>query len=303
MSFTYYLLAFLLISSISSAPQEDLVNLSKIPAKYNISYKGPIYSGFLPSTSSNRLHYVFVPSESSPASSPVVLWLNGGPGCSSMEGFVNENGPFYFKDWSSETVPNDYSWNKISNLLYIESPSKVGFSTGQSNHNDAEVAQENIAALISFFNKFPEYKKNKFFISGESYAGIYIPTLADKVLTYNQSASSALKINLNGFLVGNGATHPEFDLASAALEFQYGHGLYSEEMKKKIDQHCGTEPPYDVQNLQCVVLQEEIRTKTTNINVYDIYRDCFPPSNTEVTEEMINTVEQNHLMMYKIFNV
>lgn len=276
MSFTYYLLAFLLISSISSAPQEDLVNLSKIPAKYNISYKGPIYSEFLPSTSSNRLHYVFVPSESSPASSPVVLWLNGGPGCSSMEGFVKENGPFFFKDWSTETVANNYSWNKIANILFIESPSQVGFSTGQANHDDSEVAKENIAALVSFFNKFPEYKRNKFFISGESYAGVYIPFLTNEVIIYNSNPKSAFKINIDGILIGNGVTHPDFDLDSAFIDFAFQHGLYTVSKRREIESVCGKQAPYNVDSPECNKLANELYDTIGNTNPYDIYRNCYP---------------------------
>lgn len=281
---------FSIVSLFHSAPSEDKVNLNSIPSEYKLNYDGLIYSGYLQSTSFAKLHYVFLPSQSNPSSDPLVLWLNGGPGCSSLLGLFYENGPFNFKDWSTELEPNQYSWNVNANMIYIESPSGVGFSTGnQNNHSDDEVSLQNLTALTAFFLKFPEFRKNDFFISGESYAGIYVPTLADRVLTYNQSVTSALKINLKGILVGNGLTHPKFDLSSASLEFQYGHALYSEETKKKVDQHCGKEPPFDVNNIQCQYLIAEIKLLNQNVNVYDIYRDCFPPSNIEATEEMIYT--------------
>lgn len=74
---------------------------------------------------------------------------------------------------------NNYSWNKIANVLYIESPGGVGFSTSASTaHNDSSVAKDNLQALLSFFQKFPTLKKNDFYMSGESYAGIYVPYLA-----------------------------------------------------------------------------------------------------------------------------
>lgn len=76
------------------------------------------------------MFYMFVESQSDPAHDPVVLWLNGGPGCSSMFGFAQENGPYIMPDGSDEfeTQVNPYSWNKIANVIYIESPAGVGFS-------------------------------------------------------------------------------------------------------------------------------------------------------------------------------
>jgi carboxypeptidase C (cathepsin A) len=46
------------------------------------------YSGFLDVTSTKRLHYVFAESETDPVNDPVVIWFNGGPGCSSMLAFM-----------------------------------------------------------------------------------------------------------------------------------------------------------------------------------------------------------------------
>jgi len=60
----------------------------------------------------------------------VLLWLNGGPGCSSLLGSLGENGPFMFRDGETELEPNMYSWNKFANVLYVESPPGVGFSLG-----------------------------------------------------------------------------------------------------------------------------------------------------------------------------
>lgn len=75
---------------------------------------------------------------------------------------------------------NPYAWNKKANLLYIESPGGVGFSKGErSFYNDQSTAEDNLQALLAFFKKFPNLKKNDFYISGESYAGIYVPYLAN----------------------------------------------------------------------------------------------------------------------------
>jgi serine carboxypeptidase-like clade 2 len=94
--------------------------------------------------------------------------------------------------------------------LYIESPGGVGFSHGLRNNNntDETVARDNLQALIQFFRKFPAYKKNDFYISGESYAGVYVPTLAYEIVKYNKLPSREFTFKLKGIMVGNACTDP-----------------------------------------------------------------------------------------------
>jgi cathepsin A (carboxypeptidase C) len=126
-------------------------------------------------------HYVFFDSQRDPDNDPVVLWLNGGPGCSSLIGMVYENGPFLFREGTVSFAINPNAWNKKANLLYITSPGGVGFSSSKVGlkHDDGTVALDNYKALLAFFNKFPNLKKNELYLTGESYAGIYIPYLAN----------------------------------------------------------------------------------------------------------------------------
>lgn len=111
---------------------------------------------------------------------PVVLWLNGGPGCSSLMGMVGENGPFMFEHGKTSMKANNYTWNQNAHMLYLESPGGVGFSKAKLQvYNDTTTAQENYLALVRFFEKYASLKDNDFYIAGESYAGIYIPRLAN----------------------------------------------------------------------------------------------------------------------------
>lgn len=101
---------------------------------------------------------------------------------------------------------NIYSWHKLSNLLFLESPAGVGYSINTDKnytHNDVSTAYDNRNAIIDFFSKFTEYRNNFFFIAGESYAGKYIPDLAVLIDGYNSIGEGA-KINLKGIIVGNG---------------------------------------------------------------------------------------------------
>lgn len=92
----------------------------------------------------------------------------------------------------------------------MESPINVGFSYGPGDYNqsDATTAAFNLRALQEFFNRFEGVRNNEFYIAGESYAGVYIPTLAHQINLYNADASSDKKINLKGIMIGNGCTDP-----------------------------------------------------------------------------------------------
>ena len=139
----------------------------------------------------------------------VVAWFNGGPGCSSMEGALSESGLYRIDQFSSPPTlsQNPWSWGNISNNLFIEAPAGVGFSycstAAGCQHTDTTTANDNLNAIISFFAAYPELQGNDFFIAGESYAGVYVPSLAYAIYNYNQ-AGSGVKINLKGIMVGNG---------------------------------------------------------------------------------------------------
>ena len=145
-----------------------------------------LYSGYLSIRGSGKyLHYMFAESKQDPVKDPLVVWFNGGPGCSSMLGYLQEHGPYVMEDETTVFVENKYSWNNQANMLYIESPAGVGFSFCDDmsicNFNDETSSLDNLDALLSFFQKFPEYRAHDLFISGESYAGVYVPYLALRI--------------------------------------------------------------------------------------------------------------------------
>lgn len=92
--------------------EADKVDITKLNTMIKVDYTGLMYSGYLPLNpeATIQFHYVFYPAYDEPTSKPLVLWLNGGPGCSSLQGAVNENGPFVFIEETDTFVLNDYSW-------------------------------------------------------------------------------------------------------------------------------------------------------------------------------------------------
>lgn len=114
----------LLIGAVFAAPAADVMgNLPDAPA-----FQTAMYSGYLTVSATKSLHYVFAESFNSPATDPVIIWFNGGPGCSSMLGFMQENGPIAIDDGVSFIISNPYPWNLKANVLWIESPAGVGYS-------------------------------------------------------------------------------------------------------------------------------------------------------------------------------
>jgi serine carboxypeptidase-like clade 2 len=156
-----------------------------------------------------------------------------------MLGLVQEHGPYVMDNGGNSFHSNDYSWNKEANMLYIEAPAGVGYSycidqRDCEKFDDNNSAEDNLNALLYFFEyKFPERKKNDLYISGESYAGIYVPYLVNQLDAFNTKWAgnpNVFKPNLKGFMVGNGVTNWQFDTMNAYIEMAYWHGIYSDSM-------------------------------------------------------------------------
>ncbi|KAI5560204.1 hypothetical protein BDE02_16G031100 [Populus trichocarpa] len=226
---------FQICRAVNSSADDKLLSL---PGQPRVSFQQ--YAGYVTvdENQDRALFYYFVEAETDPASKPLVLWLNGGPGCSSVgAGAFSEHGPFRPSGGGS-LVRNHYSWNKEANMLYLESPAGVGFSyaANQSFYdlvNDTITVQDNFVFLQNWFLKFPEYKNRDLFITGESYAGHYVPQLADLIV------KSGLKFNLKGIALGNPLLEFSTDLNSEG-DFYWSHGLISNPTYELLSAVCNT---------------------------------------------------------------
>jgi cathepsin A (carboxypeptidase C) len=224
-----------LLALASAAPEADRVFEIPDMAKFD-TFK--LYSGYLDigGTEGKSLHYVFQESKSDPANDPLVVWFNGGPGCSSVLAWAQEHGPYIMEDGSNEFKRNNHSWNTEANMIYIESPAGVGYSytkTSQPFYDDDISAVDNYAAIQKWFELFPEFKDNKFFISGESYAGIYVPYLAHQIITNEND------IKLEGIMVGNGVTNWTLDCEPAYEALGFWHNLIDLDLEEDLEKnHC-----------------------------------------------------------------
>ena len=277
----FQILLIISLLSLSVSKIEDEI-VHSLPG---YSYRGRLYSGYLSVSTVKQFHYMFNLAHDDYENKPLVLWLNGGPGCSSLDGWSSENGPMVL-DEKGNFVTNEYSWNRAANMLYIESPGNVGFSYIDSKLdyeleiNDDIAAEDNFKALMEFYTKFPSFKGKDFYISGESYAGIYIPMLAYKIIQYNQNADARAKINLKGILVGNGVADWNYDTDKAMTNFAFTHHLTSYEHRLKYNKYCVLE--YD--KTECDKLLEQMEGWLKNVNTYDYLQQCETPK-TEFGDE------------------
>ncbi|XP_075811448.1 putative serine carboxypeptidase CPVL isoform X2 [Microtus pennsylvanicus] len=170
------------------------------------------YSGYITvnKTYNSNLFFWFFPAQVDHKSAPVVLWLQGGPGGSSMFGLFEEHGPYVITR-NMTVLARDFPWTTTFSMLYIDNPVGTGFSFTDSLHgyaaNEEDVAKDLYRALVQFFQLFPEYAKNSFYVTGESYAGKYVPAIAHYIHTLNPS--KVFKIQLEGIAIGDAYSDPE----------------------------------------------------------------------------------------------
>lgn len=299
----------------------DLIeDLPGLPDDFNTRQ----YSGYFPvknlldgGKTTNYIHYWFVESQSATKDKdPVVLWLNGGPGASSLGGMLYELGPLRINDDGATLRKNPYSWNRIANMLFIDSPVGVGYSynsNGTYESNDFTQAQDNYHGLLDFFTRFPHLRNNEFYVTGESYGGVYVPTLAQAIVEGNAKLSSNeqdKKINLAGIALGNGVNEYH---ANSQMFFSYYHGMIGANQWRDLRSKCPDLNEFEMPQSnffdmatgvkQANVSAEcnEARTRAfagamqTHINTYNIYHKCSHGSPEFGSDKLMNSLYESTL--------
>lgn len=159
---------------------------------------------------------------------PLIIWLTGGPGCSSSLALLTENGPCSVNEDGASTKQNPYSWTEAAHVLWLDQPAGVGFSYGEGNDSNEEMVGEDAYFFLqAFFRSNPQYLESPLYIVGESYGGHYAPAIAHKVFLENKNLQKGMvKLNLSGLAVGNGLTKPEEQYKwYADMAFKNSHGI------------------------------------------------------------------------------
>ncbi|KAJ5773493.1 hypothetical protein N7457_008389 [Penicillium paradoxum] len=145
---------------------------------------GEMYSGLVPidmDNSSRALFFIFQPTINEPVDE-VTIWLNGGPGCSSMESFLQETGRFLWQPGTFAPVENPYAWVNLTNVLWVDQPVGTGYSIGTPTADSQEETAQDFVKFFKNFQKIFGIKNFKIYVTGESYAGRYVPYISAAML-------------------------------------------------------------------------------------------------------------------------
>ncbi|CAN4115161.1 unnamed protein product [Withania somnifera] len=220
-----------------------------------------------------QLFYYFVKSESDPKKDPFLLWLTGGPGCSSFTGLAYEVGPLAFgqKAYNGSLpilVTSPYSWTKFASILFLEQPADTGFSYAPTSEaykcTDLQASDQVYEFLRKWFINHPEFISNPFYVSGDSYSGITVPVIVQLISDGIEAGREPL-INLKGYSLGN----PKTFLEETNYQIPYCHsmGLISDELYESLNEICKGEYLHiDPTNKLCLEKYKMFKKLVSGIN-------------------------------------
>ncbi|KAL2328559.1 hypothetical protein Fmac_021986 [Flemingia macrophylla] len=254
------------------------------PSVEDLGHHAGYYS--LPHSKAARMFYFFFESRNR-KDDPVVIWLTGGPGCGSELALFYENGPFHFAN-NLSLIWNDFGWDQASNILFVDQPTGTGFSYSSDEsdirQDETGVSNDLYDFLQEFFKAHPDFVKNDFYITGESYAGHFIPAFASRINQANKQ-NQGIHINLKGFAMGNGLTNPGIQYPAYpdfALDNKIITNATYDEIQKIVPDCEQATKTCEAQGGQscstaldtCQNIFELILSDAKDINYYDIRKKC-----------------------------
>ncbi|CAK7322542.1 unnamed protein product [Dovyalis caffra] len=192
-----------------------------------------------------QLFYYFIKSQRNSKEDPLLLWLTGGPGCSSFTALAFENGPINFeaKEYNGSLptlVLNPYSWTQVSSMIFLDLPVPTGFSYARSPVDFQRSDFKQVSQAVQFLRKWlmdhQDFLSNPVYIAGDSYSGMIVPAVVQKISNGNNEGIKPL-INLKGYILGNPSTDSTFD-ANSNIPFAHGMGLISDELYESLKKSC-----------------------------------------------------------------
>jgi carboxypeptidase C (cathepsin A) len=217
-----------------------IVNLPGLDLK---TFNSTQYAGHVVADAATNGHFFYwlFEAANNPENAPLIIWLNGGPGCSSMDGLFLELGPFRIDGSNNNLRINPYSWHNVANIVFIDQPVGTGLSYTEDlkkgyASSDEEVNTHFYQFLVNFFKLHDNYlvsskKTRPVYFTGESHAGHYIPSLVAYLLEQNKN-SDKLYVDVKGIALGNPWTDPinQYDVS----DYAHGIGLISQGQKNRL---------------------------------------------------------------------
>uniref|UniRef100_A0A1J3I7C5 Serine carboxypeptidase-like 18 n=1 Tax=Noccaea caerulescens TaxID=107243 RepID=A0A1J3I7C5_NOCCA len=252
-----------------------------------------------------QLFYYFIKSENNPEEDPLLLWLSGGPGCTSLSALAFEIGPLTFKtEGNSGGLPSlvstSYSWTKVASIIFLDQPVGTGFSYSTApladKPSDTGEVKQTYEFLQKWLVKYPEFVSNPLYVGGDSYAGLVVPAIVQQISTGNENGNKPL-VNLKGYVIGNPTTDYDND-CNYRIAFARGMGLISEELYESLKRSCkGNYEKVDPTNTQCLKLVEDYKKCVSRINYALILTpECDCESTNPVSKEHIGRRDLRELV-------
>lgn len=266
--------------------EQEADRIVALPGQPKVEFA--MYAGYVTVNKEHgRAHYYyFVEAAEEPEKKPLVIWHNGGPGCSSIAyGFGEELGPFFINPGGKTLRLNPHAGNKVANIVFVESPAGVGFSYTNTSSDlytsgDNRTAHDNYAFVLNWLERFPQYKGRPFYLTGESYAGYYVPELSKLIYENNKNLAIADKINFKGYMVGNPVTDNYYD-NWGYVDFLYYHAMISDQLYGQIKTVCN----FNINNLTLsdACVQLVYYNTTTEYGLIDPYSVYAPACTSNTT--------------------
>ncbi|XP_072951470.1 serine carboxypeptidase-like 7 isoform X1 [Typha angustifolia] len=230
-----------------------------------------------------ELFYYFIKSERKPSDDPVLLWLSGGPGCSSFNGLIFEIGPLRFvKAEYNGSLPElvyfPHSWTKVANIIFLDSPVGTGFSFSASPEGyivgDISSSTQVHHFIIKWFIDHPQFLSNPFYVAGDSYAGKVVPLITHDISQGIEYGKQPI-LNLKGYLVGNPVTGDKFD-KDYRVPYAHGVGIISDQIYELAKKHCEGEDYEDPHSAPCVEVLNVVKKHISKVQIDSIVDPVCP---------------------------
>ncbi|KAK8303820.1 hypothetical protein V6Z11_D04G177600 [Gossypium hirsutum] len=229
--------------------QQEADRVVELPGQPAVEFKQ--YAGYVTVNESHgrALFYWFFEATSKPEKKPLLLWLNGGPGCSSIGyGEAEELGPFFTQKDEQTLKLNPHRWNKAANLLFLESPVGVGFSYTNTSSDIHQL--------------------------GDKITGHYVPQLAELIFDNNKIVPKSDYINFKGFMIGNALMDDETD-QTGMVDYAWDHAVISDGVYSNIKIKCNFSTPNTTNGCN-----EAMQAYFDVYNIIDMYSLYAPTCNS-----------------------
>ncbi|XP_059445669.1 serine carboxypeptidase-like 13 [Corylus avellana] len=304
-----WLLVLVVFAALGTVKSQSIVETlpgfpGKLPFKLETGYVG------VGDADDVQLFYYFIESEGNPKKDPLLLWLTGGPGCSSLTGLLYEIGPlsFNYEDFDGNLptfLLNPYSWTKVASIIFLDAPVGSGFSYATSSQGYNITDLTSAAQTYEFLRKWlkdihPEFMSNVLYVGGDSYSGIIVPIIVQEIHDGNSVGRSPL-IKLSGYLLGNPVTDRRGD-ANAKVEYARGMALISDELYQAVKRSCdGEYVVVDPENVECLKDLEAVTRcieKLDPANILEPYCPLISPKSDGVRWNIQAFLEQNPMLIH-----